>query len=355
VRVLVALTALAALASPSGGITLTVPRAAHTATLLPSGEVLIAGGCAVDGCETDERARTTELYDPRTGFRPGPSLLSPRVGHVAVGLRDGSVLIAGGWTGPEPTAAAELYRPGRGITRVGAMTVPRGGFSATVLADGRVLVAGGTDGERTLRSAELFDPRLGRFRATGSMRFPRSAHAAARVRGGRVLVVGGSQDGKVWASAEIYDPRSGRFRVTGRMTVPRHKHAAVPLRGGSVLVVGGSNAADFRGRYRSAELYDPTQRRFVRVGAMAEPRFKLPDAVVRLPSGGVLVAGGGRRAELYDPAARRFRLVGDAGGTFSFATATLLRDGRVLVAGGYDDRIAVTSHAWVAAPRLRTG
>jgi hypothetical protein len=348
VRLLLGLLGVAIVASPSGGMTMTTPRAAHTATLLPSGQVLIAGGCAVNGCELDDRGRSTELYDPKSGFRPGPMLLRPRVGHAAVRLRDGSVLVLGGWSGSEPTASVELYTPARGFIRVGPMTTPRGGFSATLLTDGRVLVAGGTDGNRTLRSAELYDPSSRRFRRTGSMHEVRSAHAAARVRGGRVLVTGGSDDGRVIAGAEIYDPRTGRFIRAGAMSVPRHKHAAVALRGGGVLVLGGSNHEDFRGRYRSAELYDPRRGRFVRTGAMALARFKLPDAAVLLPSGRVLVAGGARRAELYDPTTRRFRPAGDAGSALSFATATLLRDGRVLVAGGYDDRISITGHAWVA-------
>jgi Galactose oxidase, central domain/Kelch motif len=351
VRGLLALLGIALVATPSGGMTMTAPRAAHTATLLRSGEVLIVGGCSVNGCELDDRSRTTELYDPRTGFRAGPPLLRPRVGHAAVRLRDGSVLVVGGWTGSEPTNTAELYEVGRGFARLGPMTTPRGGFSATLLPDGRVLIAGGTDGNRTLRSAELYDPKSRSFRRTGSMRFARSAHAAAVTRGGRVLVAGGSEDGRVLTSAEIYDSGAGRFASAANMTLPRHKHAAVMLRGGSVLIVGGSNARDFHGRYRSAELYDANRGRFVRVGEMSQPRFKLPDAVVRLPSGRVLVAGGGRRAELYDPATRRFRTVGEASAALSFATATVLRDGRVLVAGGYDDRIAVTSHAWVAAAR----
>lgn len=348
---LLALLGIALVATPSGGITMTTPRAAHTATLLRSGEVLIVGGCSVNGCELDDRGRTTELYDPKSGFRAGPPLLRPRVGHAAVSLRDGSVLVAGGWAASEPTNTAELYEPGRGFTRLGPMTTPRGGFSASLLSDGRVLIVGGTDGNRTLRSAELFDPKSRGFRRTGSMRSARSAHAAAPMRGGRVLVAGGSEDGRVLSSAEIYDSRTGRFATTGDMTLPRHKHAAVPLRRGSVLIVGGSDDRDFRGRYRSAELYDPKRGRFVRVGQMSQARFKLPDAVVRLPSGRVLVAGGARRAELYDPATRRFRPAGDAGAALSFATATVLRDGRVLIAGGYDDRIAVTSHAWIAGVR----
>jgi hypothetical protein len=134
------------------------------------------------------------------------------------------------------------------------------------------------------------------------------------------------------------------------MTPPRHKHAAVSFRDGAALIVGGSNDRDFQGRYRSAELYTPRSGRFIRVGQMSQARFKLPDAVVRLPSGHVLVAGGARRAELYDPAGRRVRRAGNAGPTLSFSTATVLRDGRVLVAGGYDDRIAVTSPVAIITP-----
>jgi hypothetical protein len=351
VKALAALLSIPLAFLPAGGIgPMATPRAAHTATLLHPGEVLIAGGCSANGCELDERGRTTELYDPKSGrFRPGPALLRPRVGHAAVRLRGGSVLIVGGWHASEPAASAELYEPGRGFSRLPSMTTARGGFTATLLPDGRVLIAGGTDGSRTLRSAELFDPRTRSFRRTGSMRAARSAHAAALVRGGRVLISGGSAERGVLAGAEIYDPRTGSFTRTGAMSMPRHKHAAVSLRGGAVLVVGGSDNRDFRGRYRTAELYDPEQKRFLRVGAMAQPRFKLPDAVVRLPSGRVLVAGGAPNAELYDPTTRRFRKAGTGGTALFFATATLLRDGRVLVAGGYDDRIAVTSSAWIDA------
>jgi galactose oxidase-like protein/Kelch motif protein len=352
VRALLGLLALAVLVSPSGGAVMTTPRAAHTATLLPTGEVLIAGGCAVNGCDLDERGRTTELFDPRTGrFRTGPALSRPRVGHAAVRLRDGSVLVVGGWSGgPDPTASAELYEPGGVFLGLPSMTTPRGGFSVTLLPDGRVLIAGGTSGDRTLRSAELFDPRTRTFRATGSMRTAREAHAAAVVRGGRVLVSGGAADRRVLASAEIFDPRAGRFVPARPMTLPRYKHAAVALRGGWVLVVGGSNDRDFRGRYRSAELYDPRRARFVRVGQMSQARFKIPDAVVRLSSGKVFVAGGGPAGELYEPGRRRFRPVAGTGATLSFATATVLRDGRVLVAGGYDDRIAITSGARILSP-----
>ena len=329
---------------------LSVPRAVHTATLLPTGRVLIAGGCAVDGCEPDARGSTTELFNPGTGrFEPGPRLTRARVGHAAVRLGDGSVLVLGGWTGGTPTATAERYwYIGGRFVPTGSMTVRRGGFTATRLPGGRVLVTGGSDGRRVLRSAELYDPRRGRFVRTGPMRTARDAHAAALLPGGRVLVTGGrDRTDLVLRSAEVWSPKTGRFTPAGRMTIRRYKHEAIGLRNGDVLVLGGSNERDFRGRYASAELYDG--RRFRRVGSMSERRFKLPGSVVLLPSGTVVVAGGGRTVEAYAPSTRRFRRLGQTGKTLSFATATVLADGRVLVAGGYDDSIAVSRRAWVVS------
>jgi hypothetical protein len=179
------------------------------------------------------------------------------------------------------------------------------------------------------------------------MRTAREAHAAVALRDGRVLVVGGrSTSGGVLASVEVYDPRTGRFAPAGRLRVARHKHAAVRLRDGSVLVVGGSDARDFAGGHATAEIFDPATGRARRLVRMGEARFKLPDAVVRLPSGRVLVAAGGVTVEVYDPRTRRFRAGGRIGAPLSFSTATVLRDGRVLVAGGYDERIAVTGSVW---------
>jgi hypothetical protein len=127
------------------------------------------------------------------------------------------------------------------------------------------------------------------------------------------------------------------------MAVPRHKAAGVTLADGRVLVVGGSDHGDFSGRYRSAELFDPSTGQFERTGDMAGSRYKISGAVVLLADGRVLVAGGARQAELYDPSAGAFTAVpADANLGYSFATATRLADGTVVVAGGYDDRISLT-------------
>ena len=351
---LIVITAAALPASVSPLERMTLPRAAHTATLLASGKVLLAGGCVADGCDLDERSAMTELYDNAARrFEPGPRLPEPRVGHVATRLRDGTVLVAGGWTASGVTASALLYQPGESrFVRVGSMSVPRGGFTATLLRDGRVLVVGGTrGGGRMLASAELYDPSTRRFVITGAMVAPRSAHAAAVAAGGRVLITGGAPTaGRVVASAELFDPRTGRFARVRAMKHPRHKHAAVELDGGRVLVVGGSDEQDWRGRYRSAEVYDPRRAAFTATAPMASPRFKLSDAIVRLPSGRVLVAGGADRVELYDARRRRFSAAGGIDRARSFSTATLLPSGDVLIAGGYDDEIKPTRGAWLYSP-----
>jgi hypothetical protein len=149
-------------------------------------------------------------------------------------------------------------------------------------------------------------------------------------------------------SAEIYNPRTGRFSTTGSLTIRRHKHAAALLPNGRVLVLGGSDESDWGNRYRSAELFDPRTGRFTRTGALSQPRFKLPDAVAVTPAGAVLVAGG---AEVVD----RFR-----GGRFTpvarldaaryNTTATVLRDGALLIVGGYDRSITPTPNSFLYRP-----
>lgn len=332
------------------GPSLNMPRAAHTATLLKSGKVLIAGGCTERSCELAADGATTELYDPAVNrFERGPRMSRPRVSHTATRLANGDVLLAGGWDGPRVTARAELYVAATGrFVPVGSMREARGGAVAALLRDGRVLIVGGSGVGVVMRSAELYDPRTRRFTAAGSMATARGGHSATRLRNGKVLVTGGAdRNERVLRSAELFDPRTRRFSRTGRMTIPRHKHAVVALAGGDALVVGGSNELDFRGRYASAETFDPRHGSFRRAASMQNARFKLDGAVVALRSGAVLVAGGGTAVEVYSVPRRRFRAVGSTGARLAFGTATRLVDGRVLFAGGYDDDIQVSRRAWL--------
>lgn len=325
-------------------------RAGHTATLLPSGHVLIAGGCVVDGCE-DGLTRSAERYNPvRNTFSETSRLAVARVGHQAVRLPTGEVLIVGGWAGDEVTAVAEVYDPKLGRFEViGEMTEPRDGFTATRLQGGRVLLTGGYNGSMNrLGSAELYDPETGRFTALAPMTEARMSHSASLLSDGRVLIVGGSDaGGDILSSAEVFDPETERFSPVGHLTLPRHKHAAVTLPNGSVLIIGGAGAGDWDEQYNTTELFDPNTLSFRPAAAMLSQRFKLPDAVTLLPSGEVLVAGGGAQAEIYHPETDTFSLAGGLGFDLSYTTATLLPDDRILIAGGYDESIHVVDNAWL--------
>jgi len=328
--------------SATGGMS--VPRSCHSATLLASGKVLVAGGMEREGMLT----RSAELYDPSTGtFSPTGEMVGYHVCGGAALLPGGKVLVAGSFD----DTRAELYDPSTGtFASTGSMTSRRSGFTTTLLKSGKVLITGGYDGQ-LLSSAELYDPATGKFTPTGSMSTGRSAHTATLLPDGRVLVTGGGFGNMVLSSVEVYDPGAGTFSGAGNMTTARYKHAAALLPGGDVLILGGSNSDDWRGRYSSAEVYSPSAGRFTATASLNAARFKLADAVTVLADGRSFIAGGDRLVEIYDPMSRRFL---DVPGLLDvarfYSTATLLKDGRVLIAGGYDNRIMSTAGAWVYSP-----
>ena len=335
-----------------------IARASHTSTLLPNGKVLIAGGFAGSGGEYNPY-RSAELYDPSSGrFEAIAEMSIGRSGHTATLLKNGKVLIVGGWTGRyDLRGSAEIYDPAvNTFTATGNLVVERAGNTATLLADGRVLIAGGEDRrENAIASAEIYDPSTAKFTLTGSMADPRGAHTATALKDGRVLIVGGGSghypSQTIYRSAELFDPATGKFTSAGQTTVGRHKHAAILLRSGNVLIVGGSDNRDWHGQYASAEFYDPALGTFTATGAMNTARFKLPAAVALLPNGKALVAGGGPFAELYDETTGNFTKVpGSLGTARFFASATLLPGGKALITGGYAESgsgLPATPAAWL--------
>lgn len=342
----------AARSTRAGTLTVTgsmhTPRAAHTATLLLDGAVLITGGFAEDA-ESHPFA-SAERYDPAQGiFIATGSLTTGRQSHSATLLADGKVLVAGGYDGTY-LASAELYDPATGVfTPTGNMAVGRLAPRATLLADGKVLITGET------ASAEVYDPETGLFAPAGTMTAAPGGHTQTRLADGSVLITGGSAGRRgargVVAEAEVYDPATGTFRPVGAMTTARHKHAAVLLADGRVLIVGGSDAGDWRGRYDSAEIFDPSTGVFTRTGRLNTPRFKLRTAVTLLADGSVLVAGGAEAVEMFDPQTERFTTIpGRLDAARFFSMATLLQNGHVLITGGYDRRIRSTDRAWLYQP-----
>jgi hypothetical protein len=326
------------------------PRSGHSATLLPDGKVLIAGGMR----RNQDFYKSAELYDPATGkFQPTGEMNLRRVGHIAVLLPSGKVLIAGGWVGMGGTDSAELYDPATGkFTAIASrMTTPRGRPSATLLANGDVLIAGGErrDNE-SLATAEIFHLKTLSFQPTGTMHHERISHTATLLKDGRVLIAGGYGD-RVASSAEMYDPSSGTFSETGGMGVARCKHTAGLLPNGTVLIAGGSDSRDWGGNLSSAEIYDPHTGRFVATSPLNDSRFKLPDEAAQLPSGRLLIAGGSKEAEVFDPASGKFiPVAGEMSDKWHYLSETKLRDGSVLLAGGYPNSDQATSQAWIYLP-----
>ena len=138
---------------------LKVGRLYHTATLLPNGKVLIAGGEASTGA-----TNSAEIYDPLTGSNTlTTSMHQIRFGHTATLLLNGKVLVTGGGNNVSVTNSAELYDPLSGSWSItGSMTSARYYHAATLLPNGKVLVTGGRDQTYTrLSSAELYDPATG--------------------------------------------------------------------------------------------------------------------------------------------------------------------------------------------------
>ena len=219
----------------------------------------------------------------------------------------------------------------------------RAGHTAALLNNGKALVAGGYDNTfypPDLMRAELYDPTAGTFTATGNMTSPRFYHTATLLNNGMVLIAGGENENTqtILASAELYDPSTGTFTVTGSMNNARDEHTATLLNNGKVLVTGGADTVDgFASADASAELYDPATGTFTFTGSMNNAR--LAHTATLLNNGKVLVAGGEyssvlASAELYDPATGTFTVTGSMNNTRIFHTATLLNNGKLLVTGG---------------------
>jgi phosphatidylserine/phosphatidylglycerophosphate/cardiolipin synthase-like enzyme len=154
---------------------------------------------ALDAAKAGATGRTAGRAPSRAG--KGRKLKAlPRHQHTATLLRSGAILIAGGANNGS-LADARTYA-NDAWSAAAAMSAPRARHSATLLADGRVLVLGGFNGA-AMASAEIYDPAADTWTPARPLAAPRCDHAAALLPDGRVLVTGGFNRGPIEA-AEIY-------------------------------------------------------------------------------------------------------------------------------------------------------
>ena len=279
------------------------------------------------------------------------SMATGRYGHSATLLKDGRVLIAGGFTdasglflgipysgeGRGVTATAELYDPATGeFTPTGNMTAARAYHTAMLLQDGRVLIASGTGMDRgpgNLASSELYDPSTGTFTA-GDGSFTPTGSPQILLPNGKVLVAGGNDDPGPSDAAELYDPSTGTFVATGKMTVPRSHLTISVLLDGKALIAGGGTWTEFSFPgggspglgygccLNSVELYDPDTGVFTAAGRMRTSRAGHTATV--LQSGQVFIVGGSGGVAVDPATLGQLFLSGRfLGGAVALATAEL--------------------------------
>ena len=281
---------------------------------------------------------------------PTGDLNVARAYHTATLLLNGKVLVVGGCYCGDTSASAELYDPADGTWRLTARpNAARQGHSATLLRDGRVLIAGGVAAPNNPHNAELYDPVTGTWSPTPNPDGNRFDHTATLLQAGKVLIVGGFNAGFV-TTAALFDPATDTWsRTSGPLLTGAERRAAL-LQDGTVLVTGGSNDADLSFGVPNTELYDPIAGLWRFAMGLHVPRNG--HSATLLPDGRVLVAGGdslqgsaettfggffpaNNTAELFDPAAGSWTTVSNLAAGRSGHTATLLPNGEVLVAGGY--------------------
>jgi len=315
---------------------MTIGREYHTATLLKDGRVLVAGGYTSQGDATN----IADIFDPNTGaFTPtATTMRKARYQHTATALPDGNVRIAGGGNVIDGVLrSVEFFNPVSGsFAPVGDMSSPRAQHAAVLLPTGATLYIGGSAGTATGGASTNTVEKYFGGTAAPALSARRLSAQAILLNDGDVLVTGGlDQTGSPLASSDLYDPL---FSVVGSLSAPHVDHTATLLTDGEVLIAGGANVGT--ASVNTAGLFRPVSNSFTPIpGTMAVARRQ--HNAIRLQDGTVLITGGldglapVAAAELFDPVTKTFTAVGAMTTPRVHHSATELPGGRVLIAGGW--------------------
>lgn len=286
-----------------------------------------------------------------------------RAFFAAAELPNGNILVAGGFDQGVTFADSEIYNWHTGLWTVTASMInARSAPVAVQLENGRVMVIGGLDGDGTiLNSVEIYDPRTNTWSLTGSMNVARFEDFVAVLLPGRKVLVAGGSNGSL-KSAEIFDEKTGMWSTTNPMNVGRGEFANVKLHDGRVLVMGGTTQDLPESPTATAEIFDPKTRQWTFTGSMTTGRED--HAAVLLRDGRVLVAGGTisdftprfTSAEIFDPKTGNWSPTGsmNVGRSEIEYAAVRLPDGRVLVPGGHTAHDTETNSADLFDPETGT-
>ncbi|TAG00462.1 MAG: hypothetical protein EAZ30_13025 [Betaproteobacteria bacterium] len=321
-------------------------RARHSATLLPSGKLMLIGG--VNQSTSTSYRSSIETFDPVTGDATlEPAMATARADHTATLIPTGAVIAVGGRSSASAVTTTTAVARSAAEVSVGSASNCGVRFHSAIatLADGRVVISGGAENvSNQLVDTRIYDPTTNGCTTVAPMPSARRLHTLTLLPSGKLLAVGGFSSGfdnSPTSDVFLFDPSagaSGSWTTLPSLAVPRGRHTATLLPGGRVLVFGGTQTV--AAAAARVELFDPATNTWS--SQLAPNSRGVFRATTLLANGQLLLAGGAETVALdtllpsgiYDPLTGSFADLpmatprGDA-------TATLLASGKVLVVGGY--------------------
>jgi hypothetical protein len=259
----------------------------------------------------------------------------------AVLLGDGSVITAGGTDGFSFTATAERWTAGTWAA-AGSIGQAVAGQVGAQLPGGKALFAGGADALDYYMRGDVYNPSSG-WTQTPAMTHAHAYGVAASLANGDVLVIGGYDGGETFTTGavDIYSAAGGTWSAGPALPgVGRYAFTATTMAGGKILVAGGDDGSMAPGSaLSSVQIYTSGSGW---AAAEAMKKVRVDGAAVLLKDGRILVAGGTdasgvaqNTAEVYDPSTGHWTLTGTMPVARAGLTLSVLPDGRVVAAGGF--------------------